>query len=291
MRKIFKRVFAVAAATVLAFTMSNVAFAAEDIVLNDSGSPFIKTFDPGTSGEYKYMGYVYCFEATSDYKYLQITYTGDATAFEQLRLEFVVNSDPTEEIKLTPCWFSENDEGTFKTVDGGLVPAPTSKEQTAIIDLKASGIDLATGIRAFHVHDTPGQGKFTITDARLMTEVPAGSKSSTGSSSSTSNDSKTADSSVSSDSSNNGSSNDAAASDSSSDSKSSGSSKSATADTADGSSADSASGSSNTAGATTGGGSTAAPATGSATLPIAVALGGIAVAAVAFAGSRKMKED
>ncbi|MBE5957482.1 MAG: hypothetical protein E7254_01275 [Lachnospiraceae bacterium] len=267
MRNLFKRVLAVAAATVLTFTMSSSAFAAEDIVLDDSGSPFIKTFDPGDAGDYKYMGYVYCFEAPSEYKYLQITYTGDATAFEELRLEFVVNSDPAEEIKLTPCWFSENDEGTFKTTDGGLVPAPSSKEQTVTIDLAASGIDLSTGIRAFHVHDTPGKGTFTITDARLLTEVPGGSKAVADTNTKT--DSKSSD-------------------DKKTDSKSS---KSDSSKSAEAPAEDAGSGSGSQAGATTGGGSTAAPATGSATLPIAVALGGIAVAAVAFVGSRKMKED
>jgi len=165
MKKVFKKLLVMVSAVVLTFSM-NVA-AAEDIVLNDSGSPFIKSFDPGTSGEYKYLGYAYCFEVGPEYKYLQITYTGDPTAFDELRLEFVVNSDPSEEKKLTPVWFRENDEGTVRTTDGGLVPNPSDKEQTAVIDLEKSGIDLSTGIRAFHIHDTPGKGKFTITDARL----------------------------------------------------------------------------------------------------------------------------
>ena len=119
MKKVFKKLLVMVSAVVLTFSM-NVA-AAEDIVLNDSGSPFIKSFDPGTSGEYKYLGYAYCFEVGPEYKYLQITYTGDPTAFDELRLEFVVNSDPSEEKKLTPVWFRENDEGTVRTTDGGLV--------------------------------------------------------------------------------------------------------------------------------------------------------------------------
>ena len=52
MKKTFKKLLVMVSAIVLIFSM-NVA-AAEDIVLNDSGSPFIKSFDPGTSGEYKY---------------------------------------------------------------------------------------------------------------------------------------------------------------------------------------------------------------------------------------------
>ena len=139
MKKVFKKLLVMVSAVVLTFSM-NVA-AAEDIVLNDSGSPFIKSFDPGTSGEYKYLGYAYCFEVGPEYKYLQITYTGDPTAFDELRLEFVVNSDPSEEKKLTPVWFRENDEGTVRTTDGGLVPNPSSTEQTAVIDLEKSGID------------------------------------------------------------------------------------------------------------------------------------------------------
>lgn len=148
--------------------------AAEDIELNDSGSGFVKTYDPGEGSSYKYMGYVYCFEAASEYKYLQITYTGDETAFDELRLEFVVNSDPSEEIKLTPCWFRENEEGTMLTVEGTEAPNPSAEEQTVVFDLEKSGLDLSTGIRAFHVHDTQGKGSFTITDARLMTS-PTGS--------------------------------------------------------------------------------------------------------------------
>ena len=53
MKKVFKKLLVMVSAVVLTFSM-NVA-AAEDIVLNDSGSPFIKSFDPGTSGEYKYF--------------------------------------------------------------------------------------------------------------------------------------------------------------------------------------------------------------------------------------------
>lgn len=164
-------------ASVFNVCISSVA-AAEDIVLNDPGSPFIKTFDPGDQKkDYQYLGYAYCFEVGPEYKYLKITYTGDKTAFDQLRLEFVVNSDPSEEIKLPPCWFRENPEGTIRTVDGGLVPAPSDKPQTAVIDLEKSleGQDISTGIRAFHIHDTPGYGRFKITDARLMTS-PEGEK-------------------------------------------------------------------------------------------------------------------
>lgn len=164
-----------AACSLGAFGIPQTTYAAEDILLNDADSGFVKEYQPGDGSGYKYMGYVYCFEAPAEYKYLQITYTGDATAFDELRLEFVVNSDPSEEIKLPPCWFRQNDEGTIYTVDGTEVPAPNEEEQTVVIDLEKSGLDLTTGIRAFHVHDTQGLGGFTIKEAKLMT-TPSGSQ-------------------------------------------------------------------------------------------------------------------
>lgn len=254
MKKTLRNLITIISAIVVVLGMSTSVFAADDVVLNDTGSPFIKTFDPGTKGEYKYLGYAYCFEVGPEYKYLQITYTGDPTAFDELRLEFVVNSDPSEEIKLPPCWFRKNDEGTILTVDGKEVPAPSSKKQTAIIDLAKSlkGNDISTGIRAFHIHDTPGKGTFKILDARLMTSAP-GVKDSGKSASKT---------------------------DASSTDDKSGSSNEVATDNAK-----------NTATSTSG--STSAPTTGSATWPIAVACGGILVAAGAFGITRtkKFKEN
>ena len=209
MKKVFKKLLVMVSAVVLTFSM-NVA-AAEDIVLNDSGSPFIKSFDPGTSGEYKYLGYAYCFEVGPEYKYLQITYTGDPTAFDE-----------------------------------------------------------STGIRAFHIHDTPGKGKFTITDARLMTSAPKGGASASASDVKSSSDDKKA----------------------SSDSKSSSSTESKSSDSSSSkdSSASSASASSSSdSSESVGGGATAAPTTGSATYPIAIAIGGIVVAGAALVASKKMK--
>ena len=48
-----------------------------------------KEYDPGTDGDYKYLAGIdlAALELTSDYKYLQLTYTGDATAFDALRFE------------------------------------------------------------------------------------------------------------------------------------------------------------------------------------------------------------
>ena len=269
MKKTLRNLITIISAIVVVLGMSTSVFAADDVVLNDTGSPFIKTFDPGTKGEYKYLGYAYCFEVGPEYKYLQITYTGDPTAFDELRLEFVVNSDPSEEKKLTPVWFRENDEGTVRTTDGGLVPNPSDKEQTAVIDLEKSGIDLSTGIRAFHIHDTPGKGKFTITDARLMTSAPKGGASASASDVKSSSDDKKASSD--------------SKSSSSTDDKSSDSSSST--DSSNSASASSSSDSSESVG----GGATAAPTTGSATYPIAIAIGGIVVAGAALVASKKMK--
>lgn len=46
MKKILKKVIALASAVAMTLSMSSFVSAAEDIVLEDSGSPFIKTFDP-----------------------------------------------------------------------------------------------------------------------------------------------------------------------------------------------------------------------------------------------------
>ena len=62
MKKILKKVIALASAVAMTLSMSSFVSAAEDIVLEDSGSPFIKTFDPGDKGDYIYLGYAYCFE-------------------------------------------------------------------------------------------------------------------------------------------------------------------------------------------------------------------------------------
>ena len=47
MKKILKKVIALASAVAMTLSMSSFVSAAEDIVLVDSGSPLIKTFVPG----------------------------------------------------------------------------------------------------------------------------------------------------------------------------------------------------------------------------------------------------
>ena len=140
-----------------------------DIVLNDTGSPLIKTWGSADGEGYAYEGYVYCGDVSSDYKYLQITYSGDATALKEARWELLGKDDKA----LGTYWFSQNDQGTFKTTDDTLVPAPTETAQTVVIDLEKTGVDLsASGINAFHFHNTKGNGALTITDARFITKVP-----------------------------------------------------------------------------------------------------------------------
>ena len=114
------------------------------------------------------------------------------------------------------------------------------------------------------------KGKFTITDARLMTSAPKGGASASASDVKSSSDDKKA----------------------SSDSKSSSSTESKSSDSSSSkdSSASSASASSSSdSSESVGGGATAAPTTGSATYPIAIAIGGIVVAGAALVASKKMK--
>ena len=123
-----------------------------------------KEYDPGTDGDYKYLAGVdlAALELTSDYKYLQLTYTGDATAFDALRFE-MAGADGS----LGTYWFKENPQGAIKTSDDTLVADPSEEEQTAVIDLEKLGISGADLITTIHMHDSPGNGKFTIKEAKF----------------------------------------------------------------------------------------------------------------------------
>ena len=123
-----------------------------------------KEYDPGTDGEYKYLAGIdlTALKLTSDYKYLQLTYTGDATAFDALR--FGIEG---EEGITGTYWFKENPEGTIKTADDTLASEPSEVEQTVVIDLAKSGISSADQIKTIHMHDSPGNGKFTIKEAKF----------------------------------------------------------------------------------------------------------------------------
>lgn len=168
MKKGFLKGFAalICVLTLIFAQVVSVAAAGEDVVLDDAGSPLIRVIDPGDGDGYTYMGYVYCGEGIGpEYKYLQLSYKGDETAFSELRIEVLDGSDS----KIGVFWFSENAEGSFRTEDGNLLPAPTDEVQTVVVDLAASGIDVSNGIHAMHIHDTQGIGAVIFTDARLMT--------------------------------------------------------------------------------------------------------------------------
>lgn len=173
MKKKLTKVLAFVGALAMTLSMNTLVFAADDdIVLDGAGdakAALQKTIDPGTDGEYKYIGWAYVGDSDPAYKYLKLTYTGDAECFEQIRLEMVEpDDDPNGPGVLQKIvWFGENDEGSFKTVDGKNCPAASDKEQTVWIDLEKSGFDLSKGIRAFHIHSTPGLGTVTFKEAVL----------------------------------------------------------------------------------------------------------------------------
>ncbi len=254
MRKIFKKVAAIAGVLALTISMHTMAFAADDIVLDGDGGASSLIGEYKASGsEYKYLGFATTKEATSDYKYLQITYKGDISC---LRIEFNREDDSNE----GPYWFNPDGQTlVFKTVDGSEIPLTPSKETTITLDLAAIGIDIGE-FRGMHLHyldPNMQEGSFTITDARFKTSDPNASGNS-GSTKTKKSNSGSGD-----------------------DGTSTSASKSTAGSGANGSSA-------GTAG--TAGGATDAPQTGSSSYPIFIALGGIAVAAVAFIGSRKIKE-
>lgn len=101
--------------------------------------------------------------APAGYKYLQLTYKGDETAFDELRFEFPGGA---------VIWFKENAQGTFKTVGGEIVPSPTAEEQTVVIDLEKSGVDVTLPLTSIVIHQTAGKGSFTVTDAKLLAKRP-----------------------------------------------------------------------------------------------------------------------
>lgn len=152
---------------------SATAFAADDIVLDgDNGeSAFIGEYSATANNGYKYLGFATTKEATSDYKYLQFTYTGD---IKYLRLEF-----ETEGGDLAgPYWMTTDQMNHLKTVDGSAIPT-TGNNTTVVIDLSASGISVGD-YWGFHIHYLDPSfttGSFTISDARFMTAAtssPAG---------------------------------------------------------------------------------------------------------------------
>lgn len=259
MKKIFKKMIAVAGAVAITLSMHTIAFAADDIVLDGDGgaSSLIGEFK-ASGAEYKYLGFATTKEATSDYKYLQLTYKGDISC---LRIEFNREDDSNE----GPYWFNPDGQTlVFKTVDGSEIPLNPSKETTITLDLSAIGIDIGE-FRGMHLHyldPNMQEGSFTITDARFKTSDPNASGSSKGSTKKSSS------------------------------SKSGNDSSSEQGGSASKNSSSSGTGSNSAGTGTEGtaGGATNAPQTGSVTYPIAIALGGMCVAVIAIISSRKIKE-
>lgn len=112
------------------------------------------------SGGYQYGGHAVYSGITNDYKYLALEYTGNISS---LRIEMNNGNDFR--------WFSEHEQGSFKTVKNEIVPA-VGNSTRVVIDLEKSGIP-ATHLSDFYIHigdDTTSS--LNITKAFLSTTVP-----------------------------------------------------------------------------------------------------------------------
>ena len=126
----------------------------------DGASSLIGSYDSGTDG-YAYLGYVYLKEATANYKYLKLTYTG---SLEGIRLE----NDGVV------YWFNQDQASHFVTVDGTpAIKLNAAKPRTVVIDLEKSGLELGwDGGMHIHSEGMATNGGFTISDATLYVECP-----------------------------------------------------------------------------------------------------------------------
>ncbi|MGI6768857.1 MAG: hypothetical protein ACOX43_07250 [Bacilli bacterium] len=111
------------------------AFDLEDtLTLDDEGSPFIKAFRIRRRPTVMLIWAMSTLRIPTNHKYMLITYKGEEGAdLSGLRLEFSSGG---------AFWFSENAEGTLKTISGGLIPVVSTNLKTVIIDLEKSGINL-----------------------------------------------------------------------------------------------------------------------------------------------------
>ena len=145
------------------FEIKDAKFTNSDVeVKSVEAAPMVQKHDPGEGEGYKYLTGMDFTDVTNEYQYLQISYKGAATAFDELRLEIV-----GEDTNLGTFWAKENEQGTLKTVEDKELAAPSDEEQTAVIDLAKSGIKNTAGIKTIHFHDTAGKGAFEITDAQF----------------------------------------------------------------------------------------------------------------------------
>ena len=166
MKKKLRNLFAVMAVLALTFGLSVCVHAEASIVLDGDdmgGSSFVGEFS-ASGAEYKYLGYVTTKGATSDYKYLEITYTGDITT---LRVEFNREDNSLE----GPYWFDKQDQTKFfKTEDGSDIPLTAVEETTIKIDLEATGVDIGefVGMHLHYLGPEIQEGTFNIIDAKLI---------------------------------------------------------------------------------------------------------------------------
>ena len=106
---------------------------------------------------------------TSDYKYAEMTYTGTGEAFNETRFVFADASGKT----LPEVWFATWQASKFVTVDGTDVPVATETEQTVVIDLEASGVDVSKGFEGLHIHAGNSlTGTANITSFKFLKEKP-----------------------------------------------------------------------------------------------------------------------
>ena len=106
---------------------------------------------------------------TSDYKYAEMTYTGTGEAFNETRFIFADASGKT----LPEVWFATWQASKFVTVDGTDVPVATETEQTVVIDLEASGVDVSKGFEGLHIHAGNSlTGTVNITSFKFLKEKP-----------------------------------------------------------------------------------------------------------------------
>ena len=106
---------------------------------------------------------------TSDYKYAEMTYTGTGEAFNETRFVFADASGKT----LPEVWFATWQSSKFVTVDGTDVPVATETEQTVVIDLEASGVDVSKGFEGLHIHAGNSlTGTVNITSFKFLKEKP-----------------------------------------------------------------------------------------------------------------------
>lgn len=254
MKRKLKSLIAVIAVFVLALSMNTFVFAADDIVLDGDGgaSSLIGDFK-ASGGEYKYLGFATTKEATAEYTKLQLTYKGDISC---LRIEFNRQEDDSNE---GPYWFNQEQELHFIVSEGTLDLNP-SDYNTVTFDLAAMGINIADfwGMHLHYLDPNMQEGSFSIKDARLIADgaEPAADETKVN--------------------------------EAGNDGNSSGDSSGSSSDSDKPAKSISASGGTE---GTAGGSTSAAPSTGSVMWPILIACGGIVVAAAAFIGSKKLKEE